>query len=192
MFKFRSGLQWFWWSQTQPTKKEKNSKLRFGSFCYSEYTVSSVVFELWSVVHSHFCVTRSAWSLWMVLVSFICAPYVFSTRGKYLWRQGLCAPFSWCWAWASVIAILPGMPFNLVTAWVNTCHSPWSSYWFKASILANWFVSCLLPHGSCEVGQELCPNLVGLNLALLCSSGLRPRVCYSQQRLWLSCKWAPE
>lgn len=49
-----------------------------------------------------------------------------------------------------------------------------------------------LSHGSCEVGQELCPNLVGFYLYLLCSSGLRPRVCYSQQRLWLICMWAPE
>lgn len=48
------------------------------------------------------------------------------------------------------------------------------------------------PHGSCEVGQELCPNFVGPHLALLCSSGLSPRICSFQKSLWLIYKWTPE
>lgn len=146
ILKFSSGLQWFWWSQTQPTKKQKYSKISFGSFYYSEHKINSLVFELWSVVCSHFCATQSAWSLWMVLVSFMCAPYVFSTKGEYLWRQGLCVPFSWCWTQAWVIAsciawdaLQPGYCQGQHLSW------PWNSYWFRASILANSLVSCLPP-----------------------------------------------
>ena len=53
---------------------------------------------------------------------------------------------------------------------------------------ALWLAS--LRHGSGEVALELCPNLVGSYLALLCSPGLRPRLCCSQWKLWLICRWA--
>lgn len=85
-------------------------------------------------------------------------------------------------------AVLPGMPFNLVTVWVNTCPWPWSNLCIRASILASWFVSCLPPTWQLWGWTGTLPQLGGL----LCSSGLRPRVCFSQEWLWLICKWTPE
>lgn len=80
-------------------------------------------------------------------------------------------------------------PWSLSGSRPVTCPEATIGLGFPFQPVGLWLAS--LPHGSYEVGQELCPSLVGSHLSLLCSSGLRPKICYSQQRLWSVCKWAP-
>lgn len=80
------------------------------------------------------------------------------------------------------------LPWLLSGSRPVTCPEATIGLGFPFQPVGLWLAS--LPHGSYEVGQELCSSSVGSHLALLCSSGLRPKVCYSQQSLWLICKWA--
>lgn len=194
IFKFSSGSQWFWWSHSQPTEKQKTSKMSFASFYYSEYAIKSLVPKLLKCgSFPFFCYTEclkfsNGFSIFHMcsICILLRGENIFENRVSVLHVLGGKPQLE------RFPAVLPGMPFNLVTVWVSTCHWPWSNHWFRASIRPVGLCLASLPHGSCEVGEELCPNLVGSYLTLFCSSGLRPRVCSSQQSLWLTCKWAPE